>query len=132
MGGLIHIDQNTWLEIAHDGAQSLPTPFEEEIYLFTTYVAGTKYCEGGKELAQSLKKEELLELYREPTNSFDENAIVVRTTNGAKLGYIPHHDNAVFSRLMDAGKLVYAKIKDIQEPSIDSAFDVDIDIYLKD
>lgn len=27
-----------------------------------------------------------------------------------KLGYVPKEDNVVFSRLMDAGKLLYGKI----------------------
>ena len=29
-----------------------------------------------------------------------------------KIGYVPRQDNVVFSRLMDAGKVLFAKIKE--------------------
>ena len=50
-----------------------------------------------------------LTLVRED-NKFDDKAIVIQTKDGHKLGYVPEKDNLVFSRLMDAGKLLMAKI----------------------
>ena len=38
-------------------------------------------------------------------------AILVLDLNGAKLGYIPRTKNEVLARLMDAGKLLYARIE---------------------
>lgn len=29
---------------------------------------------------------------------------------GVKIGYVPRQDNAIFARLMDAGKLLFGKI----------------------
>ena len=32
-------------------------------------------------------------------------------TDGIKVGYVPQMDNLIFSRLMDAGKLLFARIQ---------------------
>ena len=37
---------------------------------------------------------------------------MVKTTDGVKIGYVPREDNVVFSRLMDAGKLLYGRISE--------------------
>ena len=47
---------------------------------------------------------------REPNNPYDKQAIVIKTGNGVKIGYVPKQDNIVFSRLMDAGKLLFGRI----------------------
>jgi hypothetical protein len=51
-----------------------------------------------------------LEFFREPDNPYDPKAIVIKNANGVKIGYVPRADNVIFSRLMDAGKLLYARI----------------------
>ena len=43
---------------------------------------------------------------------------------------MPRGDNAVFSRLMDAGKELYARIKD--KETVDEWLRIEMDIYLKD
>jgi hypothetical protein len=48
-----------------------------------------------------------------------------------KLGYIPEKDNVIFSRLMDAGKLLSANIIEIKKKSTDY-YQVNIGIYLVD
>lgn len=48
----------------------------------------------------------------EPNNPYDKQAIVSKTGNGVKIGYVPKQDNIVFSRLMDAGKLLFGRISD--------------------
>ena len=47
-------------------------------------------------------------------NKFDSKAILILKEDKRKLGYVPEKDNAVFSRLMDAGKLLTAKIDQIE------------------
>ena len=37
--------------------------------------------------------------------------IVIKTADGIKIGYVPQMDNLIFSRLMDAGKLLFARIQ---------------------
>ncbi len=80
-------------------------------FLFDTYVAGTTHIEGIEELEPHLNKDDRLEFFREPDNKYDNQAIVVKTNDGVKIGYIPQKDNVVFARLMDAGKFLFGKIK---------------------
>ena len=47
-----------------------------------------------------------------------------------KLGYVPEKDNQIFARLMDAGKLLKAKITKIDKKG--SFYQISIGIYLVD
>ena len=89
---------------------SIPKPFERDIFLFDTYVAGTSHIEGIKDLEPLLLVDDKLSFFREPNNPHDSKAIVIKNAKGIKIGYVPEKDNAIFSRLMDAGKLLYGKI----------------------
>ena len=93
--------------------EELIKPLQKEIFLFDTFVAGTAYIED-KTIIEGLKNGDTLTLKREPKNRFDENAIRVENDKGQKIGYVPEKDNFVFARLMDAGKMLAAKVTDIQ------------------
>ena len=99
-----------------------------EIHLFDTFIAGTTHLED-KSVLDDIEEGDKLTLRRE-LNKFDEKAILVLDQSERKLGYIPEKDNAVFSRLMDAGKLLIAKVSDIQLHG--SFHKVKIGIYLVD
>ena len=85
-------------------------PLKTEILLFDSYVAGTSYIKD-ESIFDDIKEGDVLILQREPENRFDENAILVLDSKKRKLGYIPEKDNIVFTRLMDAGKFLTAKVK---------------------
>lgn len=68
--------------------------------------------EGIEELEPFLKVDDKIEFFREPDNQYDPQAIVIRTTSGTKIGYVPKKDNVVFARLMDAGKLLFGRISE--------------------
>ena len=104
-------------------------PLQKEILLFETYIAGTMYIED-ESLIDALNIGEKLTLKREPQNAFDEKAIRVDNKDGKKLGYVPEKDNLIFSRLMDAGKMLYAKVSKVREKI--GYTQVDIEIYLMD
>lgn len=108
----------------------IPQPFEREIFLFDTYVAGTTHIEGIEQLQESIKPDDKLEFFREPDNRYDSKAIVIKNTDGVKIGYVPKNDNAVFSRLMDAGKYLYGKV--IEKEIKGKWVKIKIGIYLKD
>jgi hypothetical protein len=113
MSDLIKTDGNGGLiGLMHsgNGGLSIPKPFERDIFLFDTHVAGTTHVEGIEELEPQLKLDERLDFFREPNNPYDKQAIVIKTGNGVKIGYVPKQDNIVFSRLMDAGKLLFGRI----------------------
>ena len=103
-------------------------PFERDIFLFDTHVAGTTHVEGIEELAEHLNIDDRLDFFREPDNPYDSKAIVIKTVNGVKVGYVPKADNLIFSRLMDAGKLLFGKIssKEIKGKWVK----IDIKLYL--
>ena len=113
MGELINAtDNNGLVNLIHGkgGEVSIPMPFERDIFLFDTYVAGTSYVDGIEDLEPHISEGDKLDFFREPNNAYDDKAIVIRNADGVKLGYVPQRDNIVFSRLMDAGKLLFGRI----------------------
>ena len=92
------------------GGLTIPKPFEKDIFLFDSHVAGTSFIEGIEELEPHLNIDDRLDFFREPDNKHDPKAIVIKYTDGVKIGYVPREDNVIFSRLMDAGKLLFGKI----------------------
>lgn len=102
-------------------------PLIKEIFLFDTYVAGTSYID--KDILKKLKIGEKLILQRE-NNRYDSEAIIIKTEQKVKIGYIPEEDNKIFSRLMDAGKLLNGKIESINLKG--DWYKISIKIYLLD
>lgn len=103
-------------------------PLIHEIHLFDSYIAGTSHLKD-KSVLDAIGVGDTLSLQRED-NKFDSNAILVLAADGRKLGYIPEKDNIVFARLMDAGKLLKAKISGITQKG--SFTRIGIGIYLVD
>jgi hypothetical protein len=94
------------------GGLDVPMPFERDILVLESYIAGTMHVEGIDEIVKALKIGEELDLFREPDNEKDDKAILVKTKAGVKLGYIKRVQNEVMARLMDAGKSFRACISD--------------------
>ena len=128
MSDLVKIDNGDLIEyLIKTGKKiDLPKPFERDIYLFDTYVAGTSHIEGIENIGESLKDGDRLVFYREPENEHDPQAI--RIENLEKIGYVPRKDNVVFSRLMDAGKVLFAKV--IEKEMKGKWLKIKIKIYL--
>ena len=112
MGDLVKTSGGGLVGLLHgkNGEILIPKPFEKDIFLFDTYVAGTTHIEGIEELESHLNVDDRLEFFREPDNRYDKQAIVIKTIDGVKIGYVPKQDNVIFARLMDAGKLLFGKI----------------------
>ncbi len=104
-------------------------PLQNEIMLFKTYISGITHLDDD-EPVDELKLNDKLILKRQPENKFDENAILVLDQKERKLGYVPEKDNIVFTRLMDAGKYLTAKVVEIDDD--DYFRKVRIEIYLVD
>ena len=103
-------------------------PLITEIHLFDTFVAGTTHLQDPSVL-EEIRIGDRLSLLRED-NKFDSNAVLILTADKRKLGYIPETDNMIFARLMDAGKMLAAKIKGIEKKG--SFTKIAIGIYLVD
>ena len=103
-------------------------PMIKEIHLFDSYIAGTTHLEDVT-ILDALKAGDELSLQRED-NKFDSNAILILNKESKKLGYVPEKDNIVFARLMDAGKLLKARIAKVEKKG--SFYQISIGIYLVD
>lgn len=103
-------------------------PLIKEIHLFDSYIAGTTHLDD-KSVLEKIKVGDMLSLQRED-NKFDSNAILILNEEGKKLGYVPEKDNIIFARLMDAGKLLKAKISGITKKG--SFTQISVGIYLVD
>ena len=119
--GIVSLTEN------HD-LGSLIKPLTKEIYLFDSFVAGTPHL-SDKSVLDEIGIGDKLTLKRED-NKFDSNAILILTESKKKLGYVPEKDNVIFARLMDAGKLLIARIAKIEKRG--SFTQISIGIYLID
>ena len=132
MGNLIKPENGGLVSLLHstNGEIVIPKPFEQEIFLFDTYVAGTTHVENIDALEQDLDKGVRLDFFREPNNKYDSRAIVIKTQGGEKIGYVPKQDNVLFARLMDAGKLLFGKIESKEKKG--SWLKINIKVYLQE
>ena len=92
---------------------SFEKAFSRQIYLEEVYVAGCGHVKHIKKYVKALNVGDRLQLIREPKNVYDELAILVKDAKGHKLGYVPRRNNAPYARMLDAGKVLYAIIDDI-------------------
>ena len=102
-------------------------PLVREIYLFNSYVAGTTHLEDQSVLGE-IKEEDDLLLQREDNRLIRMRFWFLRT-RGENWVY-SEKDNVVFARLMDAGKLLKAKITTIEHRG--DFTEIGIGIYLVD
>lgn len=91
-----------------------PNPEVREIFLLECPVAGTSHVERIRELEPGLTEGVLLGFKREPENLHDGLAILILDAQGEKLGYVPREKNEALARLMDAGKVVFARLQSKQ------------------
>ncbi len=114
--------------VSGKGVANAVKPLLQEIHLFDSFVAGTMSLKNPSVL-DALTEGDKLSLRRE-VNKFDENAIALLSPSGEKIGYVPEMDNVIFARLMDAGKVLSARIDSIDRKG--SFSQIRIGIYLVD
>ena len=132
MGDIIKNGGNEIVGLIHrkNGELDIPKPFQRDIFLFDTYVAGTPHVDGIEELEPGLNVGDRLDFFREPDNPYDPMAIAVKNTDGVKIGYVPKAHNAVVSRVMDAGKLLFGKLTEKEKRG--SWLRIKMEIYLNE
>lgn len=135
MGGMIPSMPQTpfWHLTPTDGQQK--KPFQQEIFLLETDVAGLFFAENLQDVEVFLVPGFRLELLREPQNEYDERAIQIfvspKDRPKQRIGYIPRAQNEILSRLMDAGKYLYAVIQE-KRTHPDGQFDLTIRVFMED
>jgi len=115
---------------AHTGLGTLPRPFGQRIFLLGTHVAGTAHVSSIDERVKRLENGQSLVLMRDTRNSYDEKAIAVLDHRGRRLGFVPAKDNAVISRLLDAGKKITAEVSGLHH--FENWHKIEIEIYFED
>ncbi len=124
----------------------IPMPFERDIFLFGTEIAGTQYAKNIEKLYDFLNEGDLVALVREPDNPHDEYAIRIETADSTligyypseafqtikdkELGYIPRINNKIIARLMDAGKIIYGVIR--HKEIVGDQRKIVVKVYLKE
>ena len=86
--------------------------FTKDIFLVHQAIVGMRFQGGADELMDDLKPGSRVTFLREPDNEYDRKAVMALDEDGRQIGYIPRHQNAVISALMDAGKLFYGIVPD--------------------
>ena len=129
MAGELVISDRNWLDV-RQSVGSVPMPFECEIFLKECHVAGTFHVDDVLYKTKSVGIGSALVLKREPANDYDDLAIRVETAAGERIGWVPKKHNDVLARLMDAGKLLVAKVthKELE----DHWLNIRIEIFMKD
>ena len=129
MKELSKTNSGSLLQTLHADLQT-PAPYSSDVMLLQTFIAGTTHVAGLEELDPFLRPGDRLELVRIPDNPSDSNAIKIYTRDRVKLGYVPRKENHILARLMDAGKLLYAKILSKQWQG--DWLQIEIEVYLTD
>lgn len=117
------------LNIAN-GSSSLTMPFAREIFLLDCHIAGTTHRPNIAQIEIGLETGAKFRLQREPQNEFDEMAIAVYDSENNKLGYVPKSKNEIPARLLDAGKLLSAKLA--AKEWNNTWLKLDVEIFLHD
>ena len=146
MEELIIKPNDTELVSALHSGLNLPLPFEQDIFLYGTEIAGTRFRENIHELYEALQEGDMLTLIREPENPYDEYAIRIDVDadgipgydpaetdlrdESRMLGYVPRAFNKPFARLMDAGKLLYGTVR--HKEKLEGYYRIVVKIYMRD
>ena len=126
--GLIKLNPQL-MSILHDANGQDIIPFNREIFVINVYVAGTSYCKNIDQILDQISDTTHLTMLRQPDNEVDQYAIGIYY-NHTQLGWVPMKDNLVIARLMDAGKMLAARITKIDLRG--SFCQISIGIYLVD
>lgn len=106
-------------------------PFSEPIRLIDrARVAGASRIANISALTADLLPGDRLPMRREPLNAYDHRAILITTPKGDALGYLPVDVNDIPSRLMDAGKELYAQVISVSHRG--SYTFIEVEVYLND
>lgn len=114
-----------------DSSIGISAPFAQDVLIVErARIVGTSHHGDSEDVMAALELGTQLTLQRDPSNRHDEWAIRILAPSGRMLGYIPADVNEILSRLMDAGKRLFAKVRDKDES--DTWIKVYVEVYLDD
>ena len=122
---------DNWFELMHgSGGGAMPVPFARDIFLLASAVVGTGFVDDIVKKTAAIEPGDVLAFRRDPRNRHDELAIQVLNGDGERIGFVPRRDNPVLARLMDAGKSLFGKVREIRDRECFPQ--IAIDIYMHD
>ena len=127
MANELAVVEENWLDLAGK-FKDLPMPFERTVFLTECHLAGTAEIYDMLVKTRNVETGTPLVMKRMPTDAQDARAIAALTAAGDIVGYVPRRYAAVFARLMDAGKLLSAKVteKSLENHWLDLAVSIDM------
>ena len=127
MANELAVVEENWLDLAGK-FKDLPMPFERTVFLTECHLAGTAEIDDMLVKTRNVETGTPLVMKRMPTDAQDARAIAALTAAGDIVGYVPRRYAAVFARLMDAGKLLSAKVteKSLENHWLDLAVSIDM------
>lgn len=129
MKGELVISERNWLDIKR-AAASLPSPFSQEIFLKECSVAEVLQVDDIQFKTKGVGVGTELALRRGTESESGGFAIRVQTPEGERIGSVPEDCSEILARLMDAGKLLVAKVS--RKEVVDHWLDMSIKVYLKE
>ena len=127
---LATINGNVLSEINKNGVSSIIKPLTKEIQIFDCFVSET--YDTKKSVISKLKKGDEISAKKDENNLFDDFAVALFNANGDKIGYIPELSSSIVTKFINAGKLIKAKIVDIDRAIEDNTPIIKIDVLLVD
>ncbi len=127
MADLIKIDKSLIVKTPQELNEYLK-PMSRDIFLFSSKIANS-YRVKDPLLIKKLQVGEQL-LFERKASKYEDNLIAITNMDKQLLGYVPEVDSAIFARLMEAGKMLFATIKNLDFSS--SVPLISIDIFLRD
>lgn len=127
MANELAVVEENWLDLAGK-FKDLPMPFERTVFLTECHLSGTAEIDDMLVKTRNVETRTPLVMKRMPTDAQDARAIAALTAAGDIVGYVPRRYAAVFARLMDAGKLLSAKVteKSLENHWLDLAVSIDM------
>lgn len=108
---LIKSKSSALAKLTENNIDELIKPLQNKVHLMDTRISGLLLLDND-DLIESLELNQELVLKREPL-PYDKENINIYTLNNEIVGYIEERDNSLFAKLMDAGKKLTGRIKEI-------------------
>ena len=124
------INSNVLSEVNKNGVSSVIKPLTKEIQLFDCFVS--EIYDTDKSVIAKIKIGDEITTKKDEKNLFDEYAVALFNVEGEKIGYIPELYSSIVNKLISAGKVIKAKIEDIDTDIVEDITIVKIDVYLVD
>lgn len=103
--------------MAEEEGTEAPSSRTEEIPLLDFSVAGMAYCKEFIKTGESFLKNGMPIIVKREDNKYDANAIALYVDD-VKIGYVPKSQNAILAKLIDADKLLIARVIDTQYENV--------------